>query len=430
MSVYWPEQPKTDGAGDLPRVLLVSPQPFFRLAGTPMNVRLMCQALADAGYAIDLLTFPHGERLELPQVRQRRVWPIPGLSNIPIGFSGTKIAYDVLMSLMVAWTLLRERYVAVHAIEEAAFFTLPLAWLRGLPGIIDLDSDLEHQLASHPNTLARRLAPPARLIRREVLRRAQAAVTVASHLTELVRRESPHTPVFELRDIPLPEMLSPPDPDAVATLRRELRLGAGPIGVYTGNFDRRQGVRDLIEAWGAVRRTLPTAQLVVVGGEAGEVEAMRGVAATCLAAAGIPAAQLDEAVIFTGKRSPAEMPTFMALADAVVSPRLEPLVTPFKIYSYMASGRPIVATALPTHQEVLDEQTAFLVDPSPGGLAQGLIRAFHDPGEAERRGRAARALVDERHNYRVFKQQIGLIYASLGRVAANYPVSNVGTSGR
>ena len=42
-------------------------------------------------------------------------------------------------------------------------------------------------------------------------------------------------------------------------------------------------------------------------------------------------------------------------------------------------------------QEVLDEQTAFLVDPSPGGLVQGLIRAFHDPGEAERRGRAARA---------------------------------------
>jgi glycosyltransferase involved in cell wall biosynthesis len=87
-----------------------------------------------------------------------------------------------------------------------------------------------------------------------------------------------------------------------------------------------------------------------------------------------------------------------------------------------------VATALPTHQEVLDEQTAFLVDPSPGGLAQGLIRAFHDPGEAERRGRAARALVDERHNYRVFKQQIGLIYASLGRVAATDEVSAYGAS--
>ena len=32
----------------------------------------------------------HGQRLDLPQVRQMRVWPIPGLSKIPIGFSGTK----------------------------------------------------------------------------------------------------------------------------------------------------------------------------------------------------------------------------------------------------------------------------------------------------------------------------------------------------
>ncbi len=428
MSVQRRDQSEPSGAGDLPRVLLVSPQPFFRLAGTPMNVRLMCQALADSGYAIDLFTFPHGQRLDLPQVRQMRVWPIPGLSKIPIGFSGTKIAYDVLMIFMVAWALVRQRYVAVHAIEEAAFFTLPLAWLRGLPGIIDLDSDLEHQLASHPSPVARRLAPPARLIRRLVLKRAQAAVTVASHLTALVRRESPQTPVFELRDIPLPEMLSPPDPRAVAALRRELRLGAGPIGVYTGNFDRRQGVRDLIQAWGAVRRSLSTAQLVVVGGDAGEVAEMRRFAAACLAASGVPSAELDEAVILTGMRTTTEMPAFMGLADAVVSPRLEPLVTPFKIYTYMASGRPIVATALPTHQEVLDERTAFLVDPSPEGLAEGLIHAFGDPEEAERRGKAARALVDERHNYRVFKQQMGLIYASIGSVTAESPVSAYGTS--
>ncbi len=392
-----------------PRVLLVTPQPFFRFAGTPMNVRLMCQALAELGFAVDLLTFPFGEDMALPHVRQSRVWPIRGLRDIPIGFSLSKIAYDVLLAGLVLGKLARHRYVAVHAIEEAAFFALPLAWLRGTPRIMDLDSDLEHQLRSHGSRFARALAPAARTIRRLVLRRSTAAVTVAGHLTELVRRECPTIAVFEIRDIPLAEALEPVDEGVVADLRRELALGPGPIAVYTGNFDRRQGLVELLQGWRLVRRNRPTAELVVVGGSAASVAELR---ARHLGDGGDGAG-----VVFTGTRPPAEMPAFMALADALVSPRLEPLVTPFKIYTYMASGRPIVATALPTHQEVLDESTAFLVEPTPAGLAGGLGAAFEAPEEAARRARAARALIDSHHNYHVFKRRIGQLYAGIGGIA-------------
>lgn len=396
------------GSAIRPRVLLVTPQPFFRLAGTPMNVQLMCQALAELGFAVDLLTFPFGEDLQMPHVRQSRVWPIPGLCHIPIGFSLTKAAYDVLLAGLVAARLARRRYVAVHAIEEAAFFALPMAWLRGVPTIMDLDSDLEHQLRGSSTILVRWLAPAARVIRRLVLRRSTAAVTVAGHLTELVRRECPRIAVFEIRDIPLAEALDPVDAGEVAALRRELALGAGPIAVYTGNFDGRQGLLELLQGWVEVRRVLPRAQLLVVGGDVAAVASLR---ARFAHDGNIGA---DPAVVFTGARPTREMPVFMALADALVSPRLEPLVTPFKIYTYMASGRPIVATALPTHQEVLDDSAAFLVEPTPAGLADGLIAAFSSPEDAARRARAARALVDAHHNYYVFKQRIGQLYAGLG----------------
>jgi len=383
-----------------------------------MNVRMICAALADLGYHVELLTFPFGEPRPMPHVVQNAVWGLPGLTRIPIGFSHTKVVYDLLLAGLVLGRLLRRRYAAVHAVEEAAFFTLPLARLRGLPAIMDLDSDLAQQLADHPSRVARSLAPLARWLRRRVLGHSQAALTVAPHLTELVQRESPTTPVFEIRDVPLPEALEPVDKATVAALRQELELGPGPLAVYTGNLDRRQGVPELIEAWPEVRRACPAAQLLIVGGEPDEVTAYRRLAAEKLGAA------LDgRAIVFTGKRPAAEMPAFMALADALVSPRLEPLVTPFKIYTYMASGRPIVATALPTHETVLGPASAFLVEPTAGGLAQGLIAVFGNPCDAATRARAARALIDERYNFAVFRQQLGTLYE---HVAAAAPATATG----
>lgn len=398
-------RPVPPAEAERPAVLLVMPQPFFRSTGTPMNVRMICAALADLGYRVELLTFPFGQKLPLPQVAQTEVWGLPGLTRIPIGFSHTKVVYDLLLAGLVLGRLLRRRYAAVHAVEEAAFFTLPMARLRGLPAIMDLDSDLAQQLADHQSRLARSLAPLARRLRRRVLGHSQAALTVAPHLTALVQRESPTTPVFEIRDVPLPEALEPVDEAAVSSLRHELELGPGPLAVYTGNLDRRQGVPELIEAWPEVRRACPAAQLLIVGGDPHELTAYRRLAAECFTAA-----RDERAIVFTGKRPAAEMPAFMALADALVSPRLEPLVTPFKIYTYMASGRPIVATALPTHETVLSPASAFLVEPTPAGLAHGLIAVFADPSDAAARARAARALIDERYNFDVFRQQLGALY--------------------
>jgi len=44
-----------------PRVLLVTPQPFFEERGTPIAVRLTARALIESGYEVDLLAFPLGE---------------------------------------------------------------------------------------------------------------------------------------------------------------------------------------------------------------------------------------------------------------------------------------------------------------------------------------------------------------------------------
>ncbi|MEO0764260.1 MAG: glycosyltransferase, partial [Pseudomonadota bacterium] len=80
-------------------------------------------------------------------------------------------------------------------------------------------------------------------------------------------------------------------------------------------------------------------------------------------------------------------------ADIVASPRTQGRNTPMKVYSYLDSGRPLIATRLYTHTQVLDDTIAMLVEPTPEGMADGLTRLLEDPGLRTRMAEAAQTRV-------------------------------------
>ncbi|HEY0837641.1 MAG TPA: glycosyltransferase family 4 protein [Azospirillum sp.] len=388
-------------AGTGPCVLLVAPQSFFAVAGTPFNVLQMCRSLTEAGYAVHLATLPGGEAVPLPNLTHHRAPRLPGIARVPVGFSWAKAVYDVLLCLLVLRLLIGRRFMAIHAVEEAAFFAVPLARLFGIAAVMDLDSDICGQLRQRRGATAR-LAGPAGALRRWSLRAATCAVTVAPALTRLVAEVSPGTPVFEIADTPLDGTLHVPAPAEVAHLRRTLGEEEARWIVYTGNLDPRQGVERLVEAMPHVLDRRPDAALLIVGGEAEEVRRLEALAAQL----GVGAR-----VRCMGKHPPASMPAFMALAAVLASPRLEPLVTPLKVFSYMASGRPIVATDLPTHTAVLDDHSAILVPPTAEGLADGILTALERPEHAARLGEQARRTALSEYGYDRFKRQMVSLYA-------------------
>ncbi|MGH6921517.1 MAG: glycosyltransferase [Geminicoccaceae bacterium] len=398
-------------AGTPPRALLVAPQPFFSVAGTPLNISTMCKVLTEIGYEIHLATLPLGGDLAMPGLIYHRVARIPGLDQVPVGFSFAKLAYDVLLAVKTFQLLRRQRFAAVHAIEDAALFAAPIArWFR-TPIVVDLDSDICGQLLGDRSRIVRALAALARPLRRSALRRATCAITVAGELTRLVRAESPDTPVFEIKDVPGDALMRPADADALVRLRRELGLPLERLIVYTGNFDRRQGVEVLVDAMPLVLARFPDSVLLLVGGEPHQIEGLRRRAVRH---------GVDGAIRLIGKRPVDQMPEVMAMASVLVSPRLEPYVTPLKIYAYMASGRPIVATDLPTHTDVLDLNSAILAPASAEGLAEGIVRAFNEPARSARLGVRARQLVEREHTYAAFKVKLADVYAYLeaqGRAA-------------
>ena len=101
------------------------------------------------------------------------------------------------------------------------------------------------------------------------------------------------------------------------------------------------------------------------------------------------------------------------------SPNAAGTNTPLKIYSYLRSGRPIVATDLRTHTQVLDGSTALLVPPDAGALAAGLARLLDSPAERERLAAAAQALAAARYSRASYLARTAAAYERLlGRSAS------------
>jgi len=367
--------------------------------GTPLAVLAMARALVALGHRVDLLTYPQGEAVDVAGLVHRRSLRLP-VGRVKAGPSLAKLLLDVPFMAEAAWRMARGRYDVVHAVEEAAHLAAPFARLFGLPLVADVDSSIPEQLSHSPLARGGILPRLARALETHAFRHAAAAITVCRSLTDGVRAQAPQTPVFQVEDPPLVDPAAPPDPRDVARLRETLGLGRGPVVLYSGNFEPYQGVDLLLDAAGQVE----SAKFVFMGGERREIEAMRARSVWAGAA---------ERCVFAGKRPPAELPAFLALADVVVSPRRRGANTPFKVYTYMASGRPLVATRIPTHTQLLDDTLAFLVEPSPEGLARGIEEALADPATAARRAEKARALVEREYSPDRYQSKVRAAYDGL-----------------
>ena len=384
------------------RILFLAPQPFFEVRGTPLAVLHLTRALAGLGHEIDLLTFPQGEPAATEGVRHLRSLRLP-VGRVKAGPSLAKMLLDVPFVAEAVWRLAFGRYDVVHAVEEAAHLVAPFARLLGIPLVMDVDSSIPDQLRYSGFATRGPLLWLAETLEASALRHAAAAVTVCTSLTDGVKRRAPGVAVFQVEDPPLVDRRQPPAPDEVESLRRGLSLGNGPVILYSGNFEPYQGVELMLEATPQV----PGAQFLFMGGRTLEIERLRQRAHDL---------GTGSRVFFSGTRPPSELPVFLTLADVLCSPRIKGENTPFKLYTYLASGKPIVATRIATHMQLLDDSLAFLAEPSAAGVASGLRQALEQRGEARARAERGIAIVDREYSVERYREKVAHAYAEIARV--------------
>src|SRR6266508_556213 len=130
------------------KILMISPQPFFEPRGTPISVYQRLEALSALGHEIDLLTYHVGKNVDFPNVKIHRVRKIKIIQNVRVGPSRAKILLDFLVFFKAIQMLLLKRYDVIHSHEEAAFFSMFLAWVFRTLYLYYIHSVLSNQLTN------------------------------------------------------------------------------------------------------------------------------------------------------------------------------------------------------------------------------------------------------------------------------------------
>lgn len=186
--------------------------------------------------------------------------------------------------------------------------------------------------------------------------------------------------------------------DTRETARERLGLPLqGPMVLYTGHLYSWKGVETLAEA---AKLLLSETRVYFVGGTDKDVADFR--------------TRFDHVpnIAIVGHRPHTEMPLWQKAADVVVVPNTAKEViskydtSPMKIFEYMASRTPIVATDLPSIREILNNINAMIVPPDdPERMAQGVETLLKDPYMAKELASQAYANVQD-HTWQARAQRI------------------------
>ena len=381
------------------RVLVLAPQPFFQNRGTPIAIRLLATELAALGHETHLLVFHEGENVALPGVSLHRAAKIPGLGPIPPGFSFGKLVCDLALFGKACALMHRQSFDVVHACEEAVFLARLLKVIFGVPYIYDMDSSLPIQLIDKM-PFCRHVAGPLQAAERMAVRSSVGVVAVCQALADIAQAAAPNKVVARLEDISLLEDGS----DEAGENLRELYNLPGTLFLYVGNLESYQGIDLMLSAFQlACSRGCP-GNLVIIGGSEATIDHYRRQAETL----GIGAR-----VIFHGPRPAVLLSGYLAQADVLVSPRTQGNNTPMKLYSYLDSGKAIIATNLPTHRQALDDSCACLTEANVESLAAGMERLAASPELCRQLGERGWRLARENYSLAAFRRKLAAFYEEI-----------------
>jgi glycosyltransferase involved in cell wall biosynthesis len=357
------------------KILMIAPEPCFLRRGTPMSVLARCRALTELGHTVDLVTYHVGKDVTLEGLNIVRAAGLPGVKRVKAGPSLLKIPLDILVYLRARRLARSGGYDCVHTHEEASLIGALLRRKHGLRHVYDMHSCLPEQLANYGWFSRGPVVWIAKKLEKWVLKRSDVVICICHRLAEKV---GDLAPTRVIHNVPLPEDAAPPAEPAE------------PVALYLGNFGSNQGLDLLIESIPLVRKRRHDVRFVLAGGERREIARLRSKLGA------------DNGVRFVERTEPDEAARLLSEASVLLSPRPGGDNVPLKIYHYLHAGKPIVATDVPAHTQVLSHDTAVLTAPTPSAFAEGIARALED----RKLGDAARELAEREYSFPRYKEKV------------------------
>jgi glycosyltransferase involved in cell wall biosynthesis len=383
------------------RVLMVSPHPVYSPRGTPISVFNRALALCALGHEVDLVTYPVGQDREVPGLRYLRA-RVPGVHTVPVGPSFRKLLLNAAVAVRSLKESLRGRgrYDVVHTHEEAGLLGPVLARILRVPHVYDMGNDWTDVLCNYGMQPRHPITRAAGGLENTVIRQSDAIIAHFPLVADRVALAST-TPVHTIFNISLE---ADPDPATASVFRRTWAPDGSKVILYSGTLEPYQGISLLLASMADVIQTHPEAVLVVMGGREDQVKELQKQVDTL---------GLGNSVQLIGTVPSPLVPACLMAADVLVSPRERGRNTPLKIFSYLRSGRPIVATDIASHTQVLDEWSSVLVPPSAQGLALG-IRSLLDEGPAHFQATEGALALQANYGIERYVDEVARAYTHVG----------------
>jgi glycosyltransferase involved in cell wall biosynthesis len=383
------------------RILMIGPFAWAPKGTVSARAFLIARALAEKGHQVRILMCPYDNPSNAGYE-----WEQDGvqLKNMYMPSWGDSLSARLTAPLALARNTIRFRPDLVHVFKPVGYGALAGIYLRiaqpGLPLILDCDDWEGRGGWADVNPYPRLWRWFFACQEAWLVRRADA-VTVASralqtHIWGLgVRQErvfyfpnGPNTFFREHRHVAQKQQNE---------LRSALGIGDARLALYSGYISYGSEVDLVVEALPRVLKAVP--DLIVVFNGAGN---------------GIPQlvrraeqAGVAPQVVCTGWVNLHRTAVYLAISNLALYPHRDSLInrakSPCKITTYMAMGRPIVATAVGEAVNYLDGGRAgMLVEPDdPQAFAEGMIALLRCPNRAAELGRQAERRIWECYDWAV-----------------------------
>ena len=379
------------------RILFLAPHAYYADRGSPIDADILLRALSNRGDRVDALVYHEGEDRDYPNVTIHRTRALSVLGHVGPGFSVKKLVCDLLLMFRARALLKANRYDLIHAVEETSFMAAWFKGRQGIPYIYDMDSSVAQQMVEQMPFLR----PLRKFFYRSegwVLRECLAAAPVCNALAEIAHHHGANH-VETLYDISLldPSRI-PPSND----LRENLAIdGASLIVLYVGNLEPYQGIDLLLESFQFTVGKNDDMHLVVAGGSSGHIDTYSKKAERL---------GIGQRTHFIGPWPADRLGELLVQADVLTVPRIRGVNTPMKVFPFMHSGVPVLATKLPTHTQILDESVAYLAEANPTQFGQALLELSSDQQLRESLGRAGQAFVTQNHVFTAHQERVNRLY--------------------
>ncbi|MFQ5674534.1 MAG: glycosyltransferase [bacterium] len=378
------------------KILFLAPHPFYQDRGTPIAVNLMLQTLSERGEEVDVLTYHEGENVGYKNITVHRIPNLFFVRNVRPGLSWKKVACDFFMFLSMLSMLWKKRYDVVHAVEESAFMAIFVKLFFHTPYLYDMDSSMAQQIVEK----SPRLKPISGFLdwlEGIAVRQSLAVLPVCKALADIVQAHDANKKSLILHDVPISKGNLDP-----TKINLGDQLGVSGLNLmYVGNLEPYQGIDLMLESFQLALAKRNSTDLIIVGGMHSDVEKYRN---KCKQLG------IAEKVHFLGQQPIDDLEGYLGQADILISPRIKGKNTPMKIYSYLQSGKAVLATNIYSHTQVLNSEVAAIAEPTPKAFSESLLELVENEALRLKIGAAGKRLVEEQYSLRAFKKKVNTLY--------------------